>query len=42
MEETFNSWLLYVVDWTCKRLSEYTSKKGTYMISGNRNVLILH
>ena len=23
----FNSWLLYVVDWTCKRLSEYTSKK---------------
>ena len=20
-------WLLYVVDWTCKRLSEYTSKK---------------
>ena len=30
MEETFNSWLLYVVDWTCKRLSEYTSKKNIY------------
>ena len=27
MEETLNSSLLYVVDWTCKRLSEYTSKK---------------